>query len=43
MLSARDVEEALRDRILRGVHPPGSPLPSVRTVPRASASVGADG
>jgi DNA-binding transcriptional regulator YhcF (GntR family) len=32
MLSARDVEEALRDRILRGVHPPGSPLPSVRTL-----------
>jgi DNA-binding Lrp family transcriptional regulator len=32
MLSARDVEEALRDRILRGVHPPGSPLPSVRSL-----------
>jgi hypothetical protein len=31
-LSARDVEEALRDRILRGAHPPGSPLPSVRTL-----------
>ena len=32
MLSARDVEEALRDRILRGAHPPGGPLPSVRTL-----------
>jgi DNA-binding transcriptional regulator YhcF (GntR family) len=32
MLSARDVEEALRGRILRGAHPPGSPLPSVRTL-----------
>jgi DNA-binding Lrp family transcriptional regulator len=32
MLSARDVEEALKDRILRGAHPPGSPLPSVRTL-----------
>jgi hypothetical protein len=31
-LSARDVEEALKDRILRGAHPPGSPLPSVRTL-----------
>jgi DNA-binding transcriptional regulator YhcF (GntR family) len=32
MLSARDVEEALRDRILRGAHPPGGPLPTVRTL-----------
>jgi hypothetical protein len=32
MLSARDVEEALKDRILRGAHPPGGPLPSVRTL-----------
>ena len=32
MLSARDVEEALRDRILRGAHPPGGPLPSVRAL-----------
>jgi len=32
MLSARDVEEALRDRILRGAHPPGGPLPPVRTL-----------
>jgi Bacterial regulatory proteins, gntR family len=31
-LSARDVEEALKERILRGAHPPGSPLPSVRTL-----------
>jgi DNA-binding transcriptional regulator YhcF (GntR family) len=32
MLSARDVEETLRDRILRGAHPPGAPLPPVRTL-----------
>jgi Bacterial regulatory proteins, gntR family len=32
MLSARDVEEALRDRILRGVYPPGGPLPPVRAL-----------
>jgi DNA-binding transcriptional regulator YhcF (GntR family) len=32
MLSARNVEEALRDRILRGAHPPGGPLPTVRTL-----------
>jgi hypothetical protein len=35
MLSARDVEEALRDRILRGAHA----LPSVRTVPFPCISV----
>ena len=32
MLSAHDVEEALRDRILRGVYPPGGPLPPVRAL-----------
>jgi DNA-binding transcriptional regulator YhcF (GntR family) len=32
MLSARDVEEALKERLLRGAYPPGSPLPSVRAL-----------
>jgi DNA-binding transcriptional regulator YhcF (GntR family) len=32
MLSARDVEEALKDRLLRGAYPAGSPLPSVRAL-----------
>jgi DNA-binding transcriptional regulator YhcF (GntR family) len=30
MLSARDVEEALKERLLRGAYPPGGALPSVR-------------
>jgi DNA-binding transcriptional regulator YhcF (GntR family) len=29
-LSARDIKEAIEDRILRGVYPRGAPLPSVR-------------
>jgi DNA-binding transcriptional regulator YhcF (GntR family) len=32
MLSARDVEEALKERLLRGAYPRGSPLPSVRAL-----------
>jgi DNA-binding transcriptional regulator YhcF (GntR family) len=32
MLSARDVEEALKERLLRGAYPRGSLLPSVRTL-----------
>jgi DNA-binding transcriptional regulator YhcF (GntR family) len=32
MLSARDVEEALKERLLGGAYPPGSPLPSVRAL-----------
>jgi DNA-binding transcriptional regulator YhcF (GntR family) len=32
MLSARDVEEALKERLLRGGYPRGSPLPSVRAL-----------
>ena len=32
MLSARDVEEALKERLLRGAYPAGSPLPSVRAL-----------
>jgi DNA-binding transcriptional regulator YhcF (GntR family) len=32
MLSARDVEEALKERLLRGAYPPGSALPSVRAL-----------
>jgi DNA-binding transcriptional regulator YhcF (GntR family) len=32
MLSARDVEEALKGRLLRGAYPRGSPLPSVRAL-----------
>jgi DNA-binding transcriptional regulator YhcF (GntR family) len=32
MLSAHDVEEALRDRILRGAYPPGGSMPSVRVL-----------
>jgi DNA-binding GntR family transcriptional regulator len=32
MLSARDVEEALKEQLLRGAYPPGSPLPSVRAL-----------
>jgi DNA-binding transcriptional regulator YhcF (GntR family) len=32
MLSARDVEEALKERLLRGAYPRGSALPSVRAL-----------
>jgi hypothetical protein len=32
MLSARDVEEALKDRLLRGAYPRGGALPSVRAL-----------
>jgi DNA-binding transcriptional regulator YhcF (GntR family) len=32
MLSARDVEEALKERLLRGAYPPGGTLPSVRAL-----------
>jgi DNA-binding transcriptional regulator YhcF (GntR family) len=32
MLSARDVEEALKERMLRGVYPRGGALPSVRAL-----------
>src|SRR5215211_5847350 len=32
MLSARDVEEALKERLLCGAYPPGSALPSVRAL-----------
>jgi DNA-binding transcriptional regulator YhcF (GntR family) len=32
MLSARDVEEALKERLLRGRYPPGGTLPSVRAL-----------
>jgi DNA-binding transcriptional regulator YhcF (GntR family) len=32
MLSARDVEEALKERLLRGAYPPGGALPSVRAL-----------
>ena len=32
MLSARDVEEALKERLLRGAYPRGGALPSVRTL-----------
>jgi DNA-binding transcriptional regulator YhcF (GntR family) len=32
MLSARDVEEALKDRLVRGAYPRGGPLPSVRAL-----------
>jgi DNA-binding transcriptional regulator YhcF (GntR family) len=32
MLSAQDVEEALKERLLRGIYPRGSPLPSVRAL-----------
>ena len=32
MLSARDIEEALKERLLRGAYPRGSLLPSVRTL-----------
>ena len=32
MLSARDVEEALKERLLRGAYPRGSFLPSVRAL-----------
>ena len=32
MLSARDVEEALKERLLRGAYPAGSPLPWVRAL-----------
>jgi DNA-binding transcriptional regulator YhcF (GntR family) len=32
MLSARDVEEALKERLLRGAYPRGSSLPSVRAL-----------
>jgi DNA-binding transcriptional regulator YhcF (GntR family) len=32
MLSAQDVEEALKERLLRGAYPCGSPLPSVRAL-----------
>jgi DNA-binding transcriptional regulator YhcF (GntR family) len=32
MLSARDVEEALKERLLRGVYPRGGALPSVRAL-----------
>jgi DNA-binding transcriptional regulator YhcF (GntR family) len=32
MLSARDVEEALKERLLRGAYPRGGPLPSVRAL-----------
>jgi DNA-binding transcriptional regulator YhcF (GntR family) len=32
MLSARDVEEALKERLLRGTYPAGSALPSVRAL-----------
>ena len=32
MLSARDVEEALKERLLRGAYPRGGALPSVRAL-----------
>jgi DNA-binding transcriptional regulator YhcF (GntR family) len=32
MLSARDVQEALKDRVVRGAYPRGGPLPSVRAL-----------
>ena len=39
MLSARDVEEALKERLLRGAYPRGGALPSVRALAAATVII----